>query len=163
GSTELAELLYRDNAEAKAFGQLIRETVQVVTSALPAERRLRVLEVGGGTGGTTSWVAPSLPANRTRYLFTDIGQFMVTRARESFAAQAYSDFQAFDLDQEPAQQGLGNERFDLVIASNVIHATADIRQTLARLRELLAEGGMLLILEVAGLERWIDVTFGLTE
>ena len=45
----------------------------------------------------------------------------------------------------------------------MVHATADLRQTLGRLRELLAPGGMLLMLEVAGLERWIDITFGLTE
>ena len=163
GSTELAEGLYRDSPEAKAFNQLVRETVAVVVSAMPTSGRLRVLEVGGGTGGTTSWVAPSLPADRTHYLFTDIGQFMVTRAREKFATHAFMEFQTLDLEQEPAAQGVATESFDLILASNVIHATSDLQQTLRRLRGLLAPGGTLLMLEVAGLERWIDITFGLTE
>ena len=45
----------------------------------------------------------------------------------------------------------------------MIHATADLRKTLGCLRGLLAPGGMLLMLEVAAPERWIDVTFGLTD
>ena len=106
GSTELAEALYRDLPEAKAFNQLLREAVSFVASTMPAAGMLRVLEVGGGTGGTTAWVAPSLPADRTRYVFTDIGQFMVTRAREKFAVHSFMEFQTFDLEQEPAAQGL---------------------------------------------------------
>ena len=121
-----------------------------------------MLEVGGGTGGTTAWVAPSLPADRTRYLFTDIGPSMVTRAREKFAAHAFMDFQTLDLERARRARA-GRRRFDLILASNVVHATSDLRQTLRRLRELLGAGGTLLMLEVAGLERWIDITFGLTE
>jgi NADPH:quinone reductase-like Zn-dependent oxidoreductase/NADP-dependent 3-hydroxy acid dehydrogenase YdfG/SAM-dependent methyltransferase len=163
GSTELAEALYRDSPEAKAFNQLLREAVSRVASSMPAAGMLRVLEVGGGTGGTTAWVAPSLPADRTRYVFTDIGHSMVTRAREKFAAYSFMEFQTFDLEHEPAAQGLGNERFDVILASNVIHATSDLRQTLRRLHELLVPGGVLLMLEVVGPERWVDITFGLTE
>ncbi len=51
----------------------------------------------------------------------------------------------------------------MILASNVIHATADLRQTLRHLRGLLAPGGVLLMLEVADRERWIDLTFGLTD
>ncbi|MEP7209607.1 MAG: SDR family NAD(P)-dependent oxidoreductase [Alphaproteobacteria bacterium] len=161
GSTELAEALYRDAPEAKAFNQLVRETARDLTSSLPAGRRMRVLEVGGGTGGTTAWVAPVL-ADRTDYLFTDIGPSMVARARGAVGHFPFMDFKAFDLEHDPEAQGIA-AGFDLILASNVIHATADLGATLARLRGLLAPGGVLLMLEVAGDERWIDVTFGLTE
>ena len=101
-------------------------------AALPAGRRLRVLEVGGGTGGTTAWVAPALPADRCEYLFTDVGPSLVMRAREKFAAHRFMTFQPFDLEQAPEAQGLGGRRFDIILASNVVHATADLRQTLGR-------------------------------
>jgi acyl transferase domain-containing protein len=163
GSTELAESLYRDTPEARAWNQLLRDAVNTAAAALPAAQRLRVLEVGGGTGGTTAWVAPSLPADRCDYLFTDVGPSLVMQAREKFATHRFMTFRTFDLEQGPAVQGLDGQRFDIILASNVVHATADLRQTLSHLRELLAPGGVLLMLEVAGLERWIDITFGLTE
>lgn len=162
GSIALAEALYRDTPEAKAFNQLVCESVRKIAGSIPASRRMRVLEVGGGTGGTTAWVAPALAADRTDYLFTDIGPSMVARARETFTAFPFMDFRTFDLERDADEQGiLGG--YDLILASNVIHATADLSQTLARLRRLLAPGGVVLMLEVAGDERWIDVTFGLTE
>ncbi len=163
GSTELAEALYRDSPEATAFNQLIRETVRAICAAAPADAKVRVLEVGGGTGGTTAWVAPSLPADRARYVFTDIGQFMVNRAQEKFSSHGFMEFRTLDLEHDPQAQGMEGESFDVILASNVVHATSDLGQTLRRLRSLLAPGGTLLMLEVAGLERWIDITFGLTE
>jgi acyl transferase domain-containing protein/acyl carrier protein len=163
GSAELAEALYRDAPEARAYNQLVREAVGVALRHLPAGKRLRILEVGGGTGGTTAWLAPSLPTDRCEYLFTDIGPLMVARAREKFASHGFMRFQALDLEQDLAAQGLGERHFDIVIASNVIHATADLRRTLGQVRDVLAPGGTLLMLEVAGMERWIDITFGLTD
>ncbi|MBX3611471.1 MAG: SDR family NAD(P)-dependent oxidoreductase [Hydrogenophaga sp.] len=163
GSAELAEALYRDAPEARAYNQLVRETVSVALRRLPVGQRLRVLEVGGGTGGTTAWLAPALPAERCDYLFTDVGPSMVLRAKEKFAAHAFMEFQVLDLEQDFNAQGLGERCFDLVIASNVVHATADLRRTLGRIQSVLAPGGTLLMLEVAGHERWIDITFGLTE
>ncbi|MGD9832286.1 MAG: SDR family NAD(P)-dependent oxidoreductase [Piscinibacter sp.] len=163
GSSELAESLYRDAPEARAWNQLVRDAVLAAAATLPAGRRLRILEVGGGTGGTTAWVAPALDAGRCNYLFTDVGPSLVQRARDRFARHGFITFQTLDLELEPASQGLAGRHFDLIIASNVVHATRDLRNTLGRLRGLLAPGGTLLMLEVAGMERWIDLSFGLTE
>ena len=164
GSTELAESLYRDSPEAKGFNQLVRNTVGEIAAHLPADRTLNILEVGGGTGGTTAWVTPALDATRTKYLFTDIGPLLVERARERFsAANPYMEFAPFDLERDPAPQAPGSRQFDVILASNVVHATADLRQTLRHLRSMLAPGGVILLLEVAGRERWIDLTFGLTD
>jgi len=45
----------------------------------------------------------------------------------------------------------------------VLHATADLRQTLSHVRELLAPGGELILLESTQPLIWLDLIFGLTE
>ena len=163
GSSALAERLYRESPEAQAYNRLLGETVARVVAAAPLGRKVRILEVGGGTGGSTAWIAPQLPAERVDYCFTDVGPSLVERARESFAAHCFMSFRTFDLEGDPAAQGLGAEGFDIIVAANVVHATEDLRRTLGKLRGLLAPGGELFLLEVTGFERWIDITFGLTE
>ncbi len=45
----------------------------------------------------------------------------------------------------------------------MLHATTDLQQTLIHVRHLLTPGGQLLLLEGSGRQRWVDLTFGLTE
>ena len=59
-------------------------------------------------------------------------------------------------------QGLEAGRYDLIIAANVIHATADLRTSLARIRRLLKPNGLLALMEVVQPQRWFDLTVGLT-
>jgi acyl transferase domain-containing protein/NADPH:quinone reductase-like Zn-dependent oxidoreductase/NAD(P)-dependent dehydrogenase (short-subunit alcohol dehydrogenase family) len=163
GSSAMAETLYRESPEATAYNRMLGEAIARLVSLAPAGRKVRILEVGGGTGGSTSKIVPLLPADRVEYLFTDVGHSLVERARESFSAYGFMTFQTFDLEGDPSAQGLGLETFDIVIGANVVHATADLRRTLGKLRSLLAPGGGLFMLEVTGFERWIDITFGLTD
>ncbi|WP_223278358.1 SDR family NAD(P)-dependent oxidoreductase [Nostoc sp. 'Peltigera membranacea cyanobiont' 232] len=48
------------------------------------------------------------------------------------------------------------------MAVNVLHATSDLQQTMYHVRQLLAPGGMLLLMEDTAPMRWMDLTFGLT-
>ena len=163
GSLDTTERLYRDTPTARFYNGLMAEVVGAAAAAHAAGRTLRVLEIGAGTGGTTAHVLPRLPAQGVEYTFTDIGPLFVARARERFGAHAFMRYQVLDLEREPLQQGLAPGSFDLVIASNVIHATADLRRTLVRVRQLLAPGGVLAMLEVTAPQRWFDLTVGLTE
>ena len=71
-------------------------------------------------------------------------------------------YQDVDSNRTPPR-GLSAGDYDVIIASNVIHATADLRQTLERVRRLLVPGGLLVMLEVTAPQRWFDLTVGLTE
>ncbi|MEL7313726.1 MAG: SDR family NAD(P)-dependent oxidoreductase, partial [Cyanobacteria bacterium J06559_3] len=71
-------------------------------------------------------------------------------------------YEVLDIERSPAEQGF-QQPFDLVIAANVLHATADLRQTLMYVCELLALGGELVLLEGTQPLRWLDIIFGLTE
>ena len=41
-----------------------------------------------------------------------------------------------------------SESFDLIIASNVLHATSDINRTMAHIRSILKPGGTLMMYEI---------------
>lgn len=124
---------------------------------------MRVLEVGAGTGSTTSSLLPRLSPERTRYRFSDVTDMLLTRARERFAAYPFLDYARFDLDADPAAQGYAPGTFDLIVSANAVHASRNLPVALARLRRLLASGGVLLLIESTTHLEWFDMTTGLIE
>jgi hypothetical protein len=59
------------------------------------------------------------------------------------------EYKVFDASKEPADQGLELGVYDLIIASNVIHATAVLKTTLTHVRKLLAPRGRFFLQELA--------------
>ncbi|MEO8804850.1 MAG: type I polyketide synthase [Burkholderiaceae bacterium] len=163
GSFDEARKLYVDSPYAKTYNHALGEALQAALSALPAGARLRVLEIGAGTGGTTTYVLPLLPADRTEYTFTDLSPLFLERAAEQFAAYPFVRHALLDIERSPLEQGFEAGQYDIVIAANVLHATADLKQTLQHAKRLMAPGAMLFLLEGVAPERWVDLTFGLTE
>ncbi|MBZ4192825.1 MAG: SDR family NAD(P)-dependent oxidoreductase [Candidatus Contendobacter sp.] len=153
--------IYRDSPVSRLLNRFIEDAA---LAALPAVGSLRILEVGAGTGGTTDGLLARLPAERmAEYAFTDIAPSLLAQARKRYADQPWVEPRRLDLDADPEAQGFLTEHYHLIIAANVIHATADLRQTFARLRRLLVPGGFLALLEGAGPQGWVDLAFGLTE
>ncbi|MGH3186205.1 MAG: amino acid adenylation domain-containing protein [Streptosporangiaceae bacterium] len=109
---------------------------------------IRVLEVGGGGGGTTARVAAALPNGEVEYLFTDLSQFFLNQARERFRCYPWMTFGLLDLDRDCRPQGYAPNSFDLVVAGDVLHATRHVGHALRRIRELVAPGGWLVLLEM---------------
>lgn len=163
GSAEDAERMYADAPTAKALNAMLARVVQAIAEAHKAETRaLDILEIGGGTGGSTAPILEALPTEGVRYVFTDIGQAFLARARTRFANDPRVETTRFDVDADPEAQGIETGRFDVVIAANVVHATRDVRAALKRVRSLLKPGGVLLLIEVLRPQRWFDLTVGLT-
>jgi SAM-dependent methyltransferase/acyl carrier protein len=162
GSFELAEGLYQHSAPARYINALAASALQAFVTARPAAGSLRILEVGAGTGGTTAGLLNLLPED-TQYTFSDVSEFFLERAKDKFAAYGHLRFQQFDLEREAAEQGLGVASFDVIVAANVVHATQDLCKSLLRLRELLAPGGLLLLLESTRHLAWFDMSTGLIE
>ena len=163
GSFDLAIALYERSATMRYVNGLAAAALAAVHQALPWGRDLRVLEVGAGTGGTTSAVLSALPADRTRYRFTDVSDAFLDAARSRFAAYPQLEFDRFDLDADFADQGYEAGSFDLIVSANAVHAVRDLRSALNRLRALLAPGGLLVLIESTAHLAHFDMTTGLIE
>ncbi len=163
GSLADTERLYQESPVARAYNALVRAALDAALTALPGDAAVRVLEIGGGTGGTTSGLLSRFPADRTEYWFTDMSRLFSAGAREKFRTFPFIKFANLDISADPRAQGFRTGDFDIVVAANVLHATPDVRTTLRNVRSLLAPGGVLLLLEASLPERYADLTVGLTE
>ena len=165
GSEEAgASDLYWRSPALRAANKLVGDAVAAAVAELPPERKLRVLEIGAGTGSATSEVLAVLPAGRFEYAFTDISAGFFSEAEERFGQDHPSiEYRILDIESDPVEQGFPGHGYDLVIAANVLHATRDLGVTLAHCQDLLAPGGELVALEGFRPQAWLDLTFGLLD
>ncbi|HWA89095.1 MAG TPA: aminotransferase class III-fold pyridoxal phosphate-dependent enzyme [Rhizomicrobium sp.] len=159
GDFSSALALYAQSPMARAMNNLMKDAVAASIADVPAGSALRIIEIGAGTGGTTGYVLPVLAARNVEYRFTDLSRRFLDAARRRFAATSFVQYDILDIEQTPALEGAA----DIVIAANVLHATADLRATLDHARALLRPGGLLMVMEGTGRARWLDLVFGLTE
>ncbi|HEY9837221.1 MAG TPA: acyltransferase domain-containing protein, partial [Vampirovibrionales bacterium] len=144
---EALQRVYQNSPECYYYVGIMAATLQGLVQSWPSDRTLRILEVGGGTGSATMYLLKELPRDRTSYKFTDVGLLFVNQAQQKFKDYPFVEYQVLDLDQDPMTQGYTPGSFDLIIASQVIHATRHLSQTLERVRTLLAPGGFLMMWE----------------
>ncbi|WP_269744684.1 SDR family NAD(P)-dependent oxidoreductase [Plesiocystis pacifica] len=168
GSTELVEGIYKDNPVADGFNQVCAGTVaRAVEARLSAGAEVvRVLELGAGTGGTSAGVLAALGrfGAAVEYTYTDVSEAFLDHGRARFAgASTQLRFALLDASAEPTGQGFAAKAYDLVLAANVLHATARIRETLGHARALLRRGGWLVLNEVTRVEAFTTLTFGLLD
>ena len=163
GSTRIAEDLYHNWAGVRYFNDIVAALTGAMALRLPEGARLRILEAGAGSGGTTRSVLPVLNPERTSYAFTDLSDFFFKRAREHFPESHFLEFGILNLEVNPVKQGYAARSREVVVAANSMHAVRDIRESLNYMRELLVPGGMLVLYEATVYRPWFDITTGLIE
>lgn len=113
---------------------------------------LRILEIGAGTGSATREVLRALKGDTSHrtykeYVYTDITTSFLGHAEQKFADYAGVTYATFDMEKPSAKQGY-QAVYDLVLASNAVHATSNIVETLRNIRTVLKPGGKLILLEI---------------
>jgi len=155
--------IYRDAPTANLINTLAQKAVAKAIEKLPPSRGIRFLEIGAGTGSTTSYILPHLPPDQTEYVFTDLGTSFLSKAKEKFQDYPFLRYQALDIELDPITQGFEAHQYNVIIAANVLHATNSIKETLSNVRKLLAPGGQLVLLEGTTRLRWVDLWIGMLE
>jgi acyl transferase domain-containing protein/thioesterase domain-containing protein/ubiquinone/menaquinone biosynthesis C-methylase UbiE/acyl carrier protein len=144
---------------------LLCEVVRRVADASPG-RRLRILEIGGGRGMLTWPLAEALAGRDVEITFTDLGKVFVDDARAEADRRGLSAIMRFavaDAERDLVEQGFAEGSFDLVVAFNVVHATRDVGKAIRGLSRVLADDGLLGVVELVKTRRWDTLTWGLAE
>ncbi|TEY65541.1 hypothetical protein BOTCAL_0139g00080 [Botryotinia calthae] len=111
--------------------------------------RMNFIEIGAGTGSSTEAVFNGLEGAYSSYIFTDISSGFFENAAARFAKERGKiTFKTLDIERPPADQGYIANSYDVIVASNVLHATSNLEKTLRNVRSLLKPGGYLLLLEI---------------
>lgn len=95
-----------------------------------------------GTGGTTGHLLEALKNKFSYYVFTDVSNAFLEKAKVKFSKYSNKmNFCLLDIETDPTAQGTQNlsifivthqhsgfreNNYDIIVAFNVIHATADI-------------------------------------
>lgn len=125
-------------------------------------KKIRILEIGAGTGSTTKKLLPLLKNLDISYDFTDISPLFLTVAQEELKNYPFITYRLLNIEESISKQGFAEESYDLIIASNVLHATCNLTHTFSNVSSLLKNKGSLFMLEGNRAMKWIDLIFGLT-
>ncbi|KAJ4355912.1 uncharacterized protein N0V89_003937 [Didymosphaeria variabile] len=149
---------YQDHSSVLCY-DLLRQYVKRLAYK---KSKLRILEIGGGTGGATLpflqtlKAADCLPAT---YDFTDVSANFFDRAAAKFKDYPIA-FRRLDIEQDPSQQGFDLHSYDVVLAFNCLHVTSSIRTTLRHARSLLRSDGRLILIEIVNSQPYHHISYG---
>lgn len=163
GSWRHAESLYQNNPAVRHHNRTIAAIVAALADACAPDRTLRILEVGAGTGGTSSALLPVLAGRQVEYVYSDISSYFFTGARQKFSAAPFVRYCTFDIDKDAAGQGQEAHTYDVIVAANVSHNARHLGHSLAGLRGLLKPGGHLIMLEGTRNTYWQFATVAFLE
>ncbi|WP_256524085.1 SDR family NAD(P)-dependent oxidoreductase [Aquimarina sp. EL_43] len=169
-SMEKVEGVYKNNLRSDTFNEIIANAVATyIQQKLQSnpEAKLRILEIGAGTGGTSAIIFSKLQpfkASIDQYCYTDLSKVFFFHAEEKYLQDnPYIHCQRLDIEQPIEDQDIEAGSYDLVIATNVLHATRDIRQTLRNAKAILNSNGYLFINELSTPALFNHLTFGLLD
>ncbi len=160
-SPSLLEQFYQETPDCLTFNLIIKNALDSLLKKFPKISKLKILEVGAGTGSMTEAILDIFPKDQTSYVFSDISPLFIAQAMKKFKDQKFVEYKTFDLEKSPEEQGFELESFDIVLGTNVLHATSDLKHTLENIKKVMAPEGILLFLEITKPRKTLDNVFGL--
>jgi acyl transferase domain-containing protein/acyl carrier protein/SAM-dependent methyltransferase len=169
GSMDLVENIYKGNRVTDYYNNLVAQIVETYVQ-LKAQgvdnEKIRILEVGAGTGATSASVLRQIEdyADKVHYCYSDISVGFTQHGERKFGeGRPFMEFKVLDIERQPDEQDFEPNSYDLILASNVIHATKRIENTLNQAKRLLRNRGLLIVSEATQKQDFVTLTFGLTD
>lgn len=163
------KLLYKYYQQALKFDRATIQISKIVKHLSNKNPRLRILEIGAGTGGTTRGVLQMIGSGKAsgfgplaaEYHFTDVSSGFFGHAQAQFEDwNSLMTYRKLDIENDPAKQGFELGSYDLIIAGQVLHATKSMKTTMTHVRSLLKSGGKLIMMESTKSQMDMQFTFG---
>ncbi|KAJ4286521.1 hypothetical protein N0V90_013221 [Kalmusia sp. IMI 367209] len=153
----LLEVVMKDDLSTRLYSEgfglidVNRAMISVLEQIAHKLPQAKYVEIGGGTGSTTDTILRTIGKSFDTYTFTDISPAFFGDAAERFSEfRGKTIYKTLDVEKDVESQGFQKHAYDVVVASNVLHATAHIAETLKNARSLLKPGGFLLLVEITG-------------
>nr|WP_162306290.1 SDR family NAD(P)-dependent oxidoreductase [Brevibacillus laterosporus] len=169
-SMQLVEGIYKYNKLADYFNNVLADTViSYVQNRLDsnANSKIRIVEIGAGTGGTSATVLQKLTPYHDHiqeYCYTDISKaFLMHGAKEYGTSNPFLTYNMLNINETITKQNMDVGGYDVVIAANVLHATPNIHQTIRHAKTLLKRNGIIVVNEITEKTLFNHLTFGLLE
>ena len=169
-SMEKMEGIYKGNMRSDFFNSAMADVAKAYIKVQTEENpraKVRIIEIGAGTGGTTSMVLPelsSLQDHIQEYCFTDLSRaFLMHGEKEWGSDYPFFACKIWNIEKSLTDQGIEMGAYDIAFATNVLHATKDIRKTLRNTKAALKRNGLLILNE--GIQKTIysTIVFGLLD
>lgn len=159
----LLEDVYTNAPMFKSGTVFLAQYLVSVFRQFDSEREIKVLELGAGTGGTTSYLIELLSTckQKFQYTFTDLSSSMVGAAKKKFAQHSFMQYAILDIEQAAPRHH--QSQYDIVISTNCIHATRDLTNSCTNIKKMLRPDGLLCLVELTRNLFWFDLVFGLLE
>lgn len=146
GDTIIAKSIYGNNSLIKLSNRFIGDFVDELSSREKTDK-FKIIELGAGVGGTTRYILNKINRRRYEYHFTDISNFFLNEFKNENRYNEKISYSIFDINKEWEEQIDADEKFDLVICSNVLHNAINIEDVVNKIRFLLKKDGAFIILE----------------
>jgi FkbH-like protein len=167
-SMRMVEGIFKGNDNADTCNRLVANNLlKFIERRLPLLRegeKIKILEVGAGTGGTSAGVLRAIQkyGAHLEYTYTDISHAFLRHGRKEYGVlYPFMDFKILNIEQDVEEQGFVPGTFDVILATNVLHATSSIMNTMSNVQSLLQANGWLIMNEITDVLDFDTLTFGL--
>ncbi|WP_340201867.1 SDR family NAD(P)-dependent oxidoreductase [Ascidiimonas sp. W6] len=167
-SMDLVKDVYKNNPLAdysnENVGKAIKVFIEDKIPRLKKNEKIKILEIGAGTGGTTENILKVIQEYHQyiTYVYSDISPRFLAYGKENYEpTYSFLEFNLLDIEKPIESQGFEESDFDLIIGANVLHATNDIQYTLGNVNFLLKNNGWLVLNEATTLMEFHSLVFGL--
>jgi pyochelin synthetase len=135
---EALDAAYAGNAVTRPLHDAIADTVRALAAV--HDGTLRIVEIGTRSAA----LRPALDGLDVDYLYTDDSPLRLAAAQDRLGD---ARFAVLDLHRDLRAQGMAPHTADVIISAGVLNNNTNSDEALARVRELAAPGGWLLLLE----------------
>ena len=140
-SMERVAGIYGNNVVADFFNQRVADVVETyILKRLEASQdlsKIRILEVGAGTGGVSKSIFDRLAQYKDliSYTYTDVSKAFLSYGQTTFGGRVpYLKTALLDIEKPLKAQAILENHYDLVIGAHVLHATRNMAQTLLQVK-----------------------------